>query len=165
MFVVHATKKLRTRLTPAPMESDQASSTILGPWYATAVFWQPQIALFVNETTLLPLLLPLAPGSTLTDRFPLALSTVLTAHGVSDSFITEEISRMDLCRVLPTSNRSVVGIMTEFTFLAEATRAAEPDLLDIALWLARTPCSPLYSKHTSPDRELGALLGQELRRT
>ena len=25
--------------------------------------------------------------------------------------------------------------------------------------LATTPCSPLYSKHVSPDRELAALLG------
>jgi hypothetical protein len=34
---------------------------MLGQWYATAVFWKPQVALFVNESTLLPVLMPLAP--------------------------------------------------------------------------------------------------------
>ena len=64
------------------------------------------------------------------------------------------------CRLAKTANRSVVGIMNEFTFLAEAYRSDTPgpDLLALALRLAATPCGPLYSKHISPDRELAALL-------
>ena len=66
------------------------------------------------------------------------------------------------CRVARTANRSVVGIMTEFTHLAEVYRDSNPDsdpeLLDLALRLATTPCGPLYGRNVSPDRELGALL-------
>ena len=63
-------------------------------------------------------------------------------------------------RLAKTANRSVVGIMNEFTFLARAYRGdtPAPDLLALAIGLATTPCGPLYSKHISPDRELAALL-------
>jgi hypothetical protein len=51
-------------------------------------------------------------------------------------------------------------IMTEFTHLADVYRDSDPDpdLLSLALRLATTPCSPLYGRNISPDRELGALL-------
>ena len=50
--------------------------------------------------------------------------------------------------------------MKEFTFLATTYRdeGRQPDLLDLSLQLATTPCSPLYRKNVSPDRELAALL-------
>jgi hypothetical protein len=50
--------------------------------------------------------------------------------------------------------------MTEFTHLAEVYRDShpDPDLLDLGLRLATTPCGPLYGRNVSPDRELGALL-------
>jgi hypothetical protein len=62
-------------------------------------------------------------------------------------------------RLAKTANRSVVGIMNEFTFLAEAYRGdtPAPDLPALAIRLAATPCGPLYSRHISPDRELAAL--------
>lgn len=65
-FTVHATKKLLDRLRQPRVDpaDAEASITALGPWYATAVMWRPQVALFVNERTLLPVLLPLAPAST-----------------------------------------------------------------------------------------------------
>ena len=53
----------------------------MGQWYATAMFWKPQVALFVSEPTLLPVLVPLAPAATLLARFPQQLAAVLTAHG------------------------------------------------------------------------------------
>jgi hypothetical protein len=53
-----------------------------------------------------------------------------------------------------------VGVLTEFTHLAHAHHDHDPDigLLDLALRLAHTPCSPLYGRHVSPDRELAATL-------
>jgi hypothetical protein len=45
-------------------------TTALGNWYATVVFWKPQGALFVNERTLTPIVVPLAPAISVTDRFP-----------------------------------------------------------------------------------------------
>jgi hypothetical protein len=63
-------------------------------------------------------------------------------------------------RLAKTANRSVVGIMNEFTFLAGTYRGdtPAPDLLALAVRLAATPCGPLCSRHVSPDRELAALL-------
>jgi hypothetical protein len=34
----------------------------------------------------------------------------------------------------------------------------ESDLLTLSMRLARTPCSPLYKRRGSPDRELAALV-------
>ena len=65
-------------------------------------------------------------------------------------------------RLAKTSNRSVVGMMNEFTFLAEAHlgTGAQPDLLWLSVRLAGTPCGPLYKRHVYPYRELVALLAQ-----
>jgi hypothetical protein len=53
-----------------PAAADERSTTAMGSWYATVLFWKPQVALFVNETTLLPLLMPFAPAVTVLARFP-----------------------------------------------------------------------------------------------
>ena len=54
--------------------------------------------------------------------------------------------------------------MNEFSFLAEADRAhaRSEDLVSISVRLAGTPCSPLYKRHTFPDRELAALVTSHL---
>ncbi|MCW2889616.1 MAG: hypothetical protein JWL58_6478 [Streptosporangiaceae bacterium] len=124
------------------------------------MFWKPQVALFVNEPTLLPVLMPLAPAATLLARFPQQVAVVLAAHGTPDTIIGEELQRMRDRRLAKTANRSVVRIMNEFTHLAEAYHGDTPvpDLPGLAMRLATTPCGPLYSKHVSPDRELDALL-------
>lgn len=163
MLVIHATKKLRDRLRTAPLHGQQTSTTALGDWYATAMFWRPQLALFVNETTLLPVVVPLAPSATLVDRLVPALAAVLTTQGASVSFTEEETGQMREWQLAKTSNRSVVGIMDEFTFMAEAYMQdrSEPDLLGLSLWLSKIPCGPLYKRHGSPDRELASLLSEQ----
>jgi hypothetical protein len=98
----------------------------LGQWYATALFWNPQVALLVNETTLLPVLMPLAPAATLPTRVAQQVATVLAAHGTPNTIIDEELQHMRDCRVARTANRSVVGIMNEFTYLAKAYRDDDP---------------------------------------
>jgi hypothetical protein len=60
---VRATKKLLDRIGPPNLGEGEEPTTLLGQWYATAVFWKPQVALFVNEPTLLPVLMPLAPAA------------------------------------------------------------------------------------------------------
>ena len=127
--------------------------------YASAWAWRPQVALFVSEATLFPILMPLAPAATLLARFPDGLAQALAAHDVPEAFITQELSRMQDVRLGKTASRSVLGIMNEFTFLAQTMRGdTTTDLTDLARWLARTPCSPLFKRHGSPDRELRALV-------
>jgi hypothetical protein len=160
VLVVHATKKLRGRLGGAAAHQGEPSTTALGDWYATVLFWRPQLGLFVNEATLLPLLVPLGPLATLLERFVPALGTLLSAHGASRAFVRAEAKEMAECRVAKTTNRSVVGMMNEFAFLARAyvAHGSAPDLVELSLRLGRTPCSPLYKRKGSPDRELAAFL-------
>jgi hypothetical protein len=162
MLVVQATKKLRDRLKAAVPLGSERSTTTLGHWYATAVFWRPQVALFVNEATLLPVLVPLAPTADLLERFVPCVAGVLAAQGATSEFVEAEIAETDQVRLAKTSNRSVIGIMNEFINLAEAYRdpGVPPDLLDLSMHLAKTPCGPLYQRHGSPDRELAALLSR-----
>jgi hypothetical protein len=158
MVIVRATRKLLDRLGPPTADAGQASTTLLGDWYATAWFWRPQVALLVSEVTLLPVLMPLAPAATLLQRFGPQLAAVLAAHGVPAGFIDAELQEMDEARLAKTASRRVVGIMNEFTYLADAWRQDEPGLLALAVRLAATPCGPLYQRHISPDRELAALV-------
>lgn len=160
MFVVRATKKLLRRLGPATLGADEPTTTLLGDWYATALFWKPQVALFVDARTLLPVLTPLAPASTLLTRFPDALATVLTAHGVPTAIVVAELDEMRQHRLTATASRSVLGSMNEFVFHADVSRTAGavPVLLELSLQLATIPCGPLYERHVSPDRELAALV-------
>jgi len=160
VFSIHATKKLRDRVKAPLTDPIETPSTALGNWYATALFWKPQIALFVNETTLLPVLVPLAPVKTLAERFPVHLEAVLNALGTDPRFVAAEITGSADAYWAKTAARSVVGIMNEFSFLAESDRAHKhgEDLVAIAVGLAGTPCSPLYKRHTFPDRELAALV-------
>ena len=161
MVIVRCTRKLLERVGP-PAKLGPASTTLLGDWYGTYLPWRPrQVALMVNERTLLPVLVPLAPAATLLRRFTDQLSAVLAAHQIPEAVASAEVSATRYAWPSTTSNRSVVGSMNEFAFLAEANRHAEgsvTDLVDLSVKLARTPCGPLYNSHVSPDRELRALL-------
>lgn len=54
MLIVHATRKLAQRLGGlAPAPARPTALPALGAWYATVMFWRPQVALFVSEATLL----------------------------------------------------------------------------------------------------------------
>ncbi len=164
MYIVHGTRKLLERMGAPARAEPGDPTTVLGDWYATVLFWKRQVGLFVNESTLLPVLLPFAPAATVVVRFPMALATVLRRHGIGDAFIEGECEAMSDHALATTSNRSVVGMMTEFAFLAGAyAESAEAvDLVDLSLWLSRTPCGPLYSRHGSPDRELAAHIAERL---
>ncbi|WP_254699731.1 DUF6933 domain-containing protein [Trinickia violacea] len=146
------------RLNPDVLET-VSSTAKLGNWYATVLPWRPQVAMLVNERTLLPVLIPLAPAASLAVRFPAALTDILAAHGVPRSFIDSEVREMQVVKYGKTQSRSVVGIMTEFARLAEGYRVHDKptELVELSLKLARTPCSPLYKGPVSPERALKEL--------
>jgi hypothetical protein len=162
MVIIRGTRKFLDRVG-APHEPDTASTTMLGDWFATVMFWRPQVALFVNATTLLPVFMPLAPAATVLQRFPAGLAGILRAHGIADHLITREIAEAAEQHLAKTNNRSVVGVMNEFVHLADWRRdeiTVPDDLMWLSLKLAQTPCSPLYGRHISPDRELAATLAE-----
>jgi hypothetical protein len=124
MLVVHATQKLLDRLGTPTVAPDTLSTTLLGSWYATALVWRPQVALFVNERALLPLLMPLAPAATLLERLPSWIDTILDAHGVPRTLIDAELAQAGEIGLAKTNNRSALGVMNEFV---PSRRLAEGD--------------------------------------
>jgi len=158
VLVVRATKKLLGLVGPSTASDRERGTTLLGPWYANVLFWRPRVVLLVNEATLLPVLVPLAPASTSTGRIADQITTVLAAHEVPAAIVDQEQQHMRTVAWGTTANRSVVGVMTEFARLAEIYQADEPtvDLVALAVRLSRTPCGPLYGRNVSPDRELVA---------
>jgi hypothetical protein len=153
---IFATKKLLDRIKQPTLDSTPVSDGVLNSWYATALFWKPQLALFVHEETLLPVLMPLAPASSLAERFPTYLAAVLKALDVDSGFIMAQVAAMGQVQYTKTSNRSVLGIMNQFSYLAEGYRdyLETGDLLELSLKLANSSCSPLYKRETFPDKEL-----------
>ena len=112
------------------------------------------MALLVNERTLLPVLLPLAPAAHLAQRFPAALAKMLRALNIPAQFIESEIGGMGEVVYAKTANRSVLGVMNEFVILAQGYRHHddETDPLAMSLKLADTPCGPLYKGPVFPRK-------------
>jgi hypothetical protein len=158
VFTLHGTQKLRDRAKQALVESAPESTTWLGDWYGTVLFWRPQLALLVNEQTLFPTLMGLAPAATLLERFPVALDRTMTSAGIERRFIEVELAEMGEGAWAKTASRSVLGVMNEFAFLAGdlRQRLMIDDPVELSLRLARVPCSPLYRRHITPGRELEA---------
>ncbi len=163
MFTVHATKKLldRVKQPVSPPVTDAAPR--LGNWYATAILWKPQqIALLVNERTLLPVFMPLAPASALMRRFPDHLARILETLGVPDDVIADEVALMVKGSYAKTASRSLLGSMNDFVRLAGYYRAdgRAENLLTLSSDMAQTPCGPLFETFTYPDRAVRTLLGR-----
>lgn len=160
MLVVRGTKKLRDRVKGAPAVDSDESTTALGDWFATALFWRPQVALLVNSRTLLPVFTELAPAATLLDRLPDAIEAALCRHGVGDAFRSTERDAMKEVRIAPTNDRSTVGVMNEFAFHGELLwKEGFHDLEALSLRLSRLILGPLHHRSGSPDRELAAVVG------
>lgn len=160
MLVIRGTKKLRDRVKGSAAADDDVSTTELGDWFATALFWRPQVALLVNTRTFLPVFMELAPAAALLDRAPTAIEEVLRRHGVNDSFLTAEREAMSEVRIAPTNDRSVLGVMNEFAIHGEQHQWMEPvDLVQLSVNLASTLLGPLDKRGGSPDRELSAVVG------
>lgn len=145
MVVLRCTKKLLGRLPPRlGGEGDtRGSDTRLGDWTANLFsIGRQQIVLGVNNKTLLPVLLPIAPSKTFLPRFVEAAGEMLMAIGVTNRMaVLVEMAAMGDCIVAPTNDRRVLGTINDFgralDFLMDLP------LPEIALRLAGTPCSPI----------------------
>jgi len=164
MFYLHCSKQLLDRVSSGLSEPAGTGGNILGNWYAKAIFSKPQVALFVNERTLLPVLMPLAPASSLVERFPQYLFKVLLSQGVSESFMQQELNYLDEVVYCKSTNRSIIGILNMFTYHLESYQSIHyaNDWYELSMMMADTPCGPLYKSTITPGnalREL-ALSGQ-----
>jgi len=147
MFTLRPTQKLFRRVdllaAQAVSTPDEATTTRLGDWYANLLTLDRRpIALFVSERTLLPVLVHMAPSSTLAARFREAVAEMMIAIGISDADVRDELREMGRFAIGKTTSRRILGSMNDFGWLAEGTPAGE-SLLNAALVLADAPCSPI----------------------
>jgi hypothetical protein len=137
MLVVRATKKFLDRV--ASPEANKSSSTgFLGDWYANVLFWRPQVALFVNVSTLLPVIVPLAPSKSVVERFPAQFASVARRFGVAGAALEKELDQMQVWVLHRTASRSVLGTTNHLSDIADRYRWAhdEIDLTDRAVYAA-----------------------------
>jgi len=164
MFYLHCSKQLLDRVSSGLTEPAGIGGNILGNWYAKVIFSKPQVALFINERTLLPVLMPLAPASSLVERFPQYLFKVLLSQGVSESFMQQELNYLDEVVYCKSTNRSIIGILNMFTYHLESYQSIHyaNDWYVLSMMMADTPCGPLYKSTITPGNALRefALSGQ-----
>lgn len=160
MYSIYATKKLIDRMQESLVTTVPEATTKLGNWFAKPLFWRPQYALFVNEEIFLPIFAPLAPASSLANRFPDDLATALRAHGVQESFIEHELLAMDDVAVSRTNSRRIVGIMNELATVATRIHSYHPDLtpLHLAMELAQFPMGLSGGDYRVPEEALRVLV-------
>ena len=135
------------------------SSTVQGNWSATALFWKPQVALLVNQRTLLPVFMPLAPAAMLVTRIPDAIATALRNQGATEEFVAVELAAMSEVRIATTNARRTLGMMIEFAFHGELrSQEGLADLEVLSFRQSSLILGPLHHRHGSPDHELAAPL-------
>lgn len=149
-------RKLLDRLMVPLAPPVTEPSTALGNWYATLSLWRPQVAMFVNERTFLPVFVPLAPSATLMRRFPAQLGDVLARFGIDPHFTASEVAAMTEASVAKTADRRVLGVMNELAFQAEVRVSHgcdASDLVALSVDVAHVLLTPLFKDrggHGSP---------------
>ena len=95
MLVIRGTEKVLDRLGGVTATDNDHSTTGLGDWYVNILFWKPEVALFVSEALLLPVLVLFLPAAILIGRFPTALLAHLEAHRTPRSFTEQGLGEME----------------------------------------------------------------------
>lgn len=140
------------------MERAEAATTRLGNWHANLIHVaRRQLVLFVNDQSLLPVVVPSAPGATLLKRFPVAAGNVLARLGVPPSQIHLELAFMAEPRLARTNSRQILGTMNDFVRMLAGEALGDDDLLAASLRLAEAPCGPIGMR--SPNEVAVELLG------
>ena len=147
MVVLRCTQKLLARLKRPEAPADLQSTTRLGDWYGNILqIGRRQHLLFISEHSRLPVVIPIREAKRLETIFPDAVCGMLTAVGIADESIADERSRMSEIAFGPTSNRSLLGTLSDYAFMAQQGNAnrAEPEFPEeLMRFLAQTPILPL----------------------
>jgi len=147
MVVLRCTQKLLVRLKQAGDLPAPESTTRLGDWYGNVLrVGQRQHLLFISERSRLPVVLPMRDVTRLRTVFPDAVCERLVSVGVSAADIADERARMSEIAFGRTSNRSLLGTLNDFAFMAQqgnANRVGPESPDELMRFLARTPILPL----------------------
>lgn len=147
MVVLRCTRKLLVRLKQTDELAPAESTTRLGDWYGNVLrIGRRQYLLFVSERSRLPVIIPAGEVRRLATVLPGAVCDVLDTVGVSPTDIAEERARMSEMAFGRTRNRSILGTMNDFAFMAQQGSRHRPDPEspeELVRFLAQTPILPL----------------------
>src|SRR5262249_51281209 len=145
-------RKVLVRLKPNEVPADVPSTTRLGDWYGNILqIGHRQHLLFISERSRLPVVIPIRDARHFEAVFPDAVCNVLAAAGISAEDIADERSRMSEISFGRTRNRSLLGTLNDFAFMAHhanANRAERGSPEEVMRFLGSTPILPL--KGASP---------------
>lgn len=147
MLVLRCTQKLLVRLKQTGDMPAVESTTRLGDWYGNILrLGRRQYLLFISERSRLPVVLSIGEAKRLTAVFPGAVCEVLANVGIAAADVADEHSRMLEIAFGRTRNRSLLGTMNDFAFMAlhGHRNRHEPDSPEeLVRFLAQTPILPL----------------------
>ena len=147
MVVLRCIQKLLARLKQADNLATVESTTRLGDWYGNILqLGRRQHLLFISERSRLPVVIPIREGKHLPSVLPDAVCEVLAHVGIAAEDIADERSRMSEIAFGRTRNRSLLGTLNDFAFMAQVgnARRPEPETQDeLMRFLAQTPILPL----------------------
>jgi hypothetical protein len=147
MLVLRCTQKLLVRLKQTGDLPSVESTTRLGDWYGNSLrIGRRQQLLFVSERSRLPVVLPIGEAKRLSAVFPDAVCERLAIVGVAAADIADERARMKEIAFGRTRNRSLLGTLNDFAFMAQAgnarrTERESPE--ELMRFLSQTPILPL----------------------
>ena len=162
MATFRCTAKLLKRLGIGKPGEPPAPENALGDWYANILFTRTgHYLLLLSERSRLPVLLSARDLHSFERRFLRTLPEVLGEIGVPSHQIDRELTLMQPLYYGKTANRSMLGTLNDFGFLAKYWLSpGNLSLYDVNLRLARAPCQPLQSKF--PDKETRSLLANPI---
>jgi hypothetical protein len=146
LLTLRCTQRLLQRLKRKPATDPPASTTRLGDWYGNLLYvHKKQLALFVSEKSLLPVLIPARELAELPAVLTSAFVELMGAMGAPRNAVEAEVGRMQELSFGPTANRSVLGSMNDMIFAVKflLSRSPEKRLIDLAIDLGKTPYSAL----------------------
>ncbi len=140
MVILRCSQSLLKRIK-GPVENDTSTGR-LGDWYARALFLKPrQLVLCTNEASLLSVVVPLAPLSSLQGRFVAAASSRVRQIPAPANLLAEECAALEDVRIGKAINRSVISTMNQLVYYLEERLFAgrSGDLEELGLFLCDTP--------------------------
>jgi hypothetical protein len=147
MVVLRCTQKLLVRLKQIDRLPPAESTTRLGDWYGNVLqIGRRQHLLFISEQSRLPVVIPIRGLKHLGTVFPDAVCERLSLVGIAAPDIDDERKRMSKLAFGRTRNRSLLGTLNDFAFMAQSgdARRTEPESPEeLMRFLSQTPILPL----------------------
>ena len=147
MVVLRCTQKLLVRLKQVGDLPPVEPTTRLGDWYGNVLrIGRRQHLLFISERSRLQVVLPITESKRLATVSPDAVCERLAIVGIAATDIADERVRMLDSAFGRTRNRSLLGTLNDFAFMAQSVdaRRTEPKSPEeLMRFLSQTPILPL----------------------